>query len=242
MYKVVSRIICRRNIVALPTPNCCSTLIPKRHTEDDKNTRVNLFKKYWFFRYVDYVKNYDKVLEKKFPKSMHVYRVFSHGTKEFYQDLKLYLRVRKKSRLTGVHSLTRNELQLTFTLPRDLVKISPVLLLSAVPFTNYVIFPLAFYFPHIILTSHYWSIQDKLNFMLKEHKQRLKHNKPVFRCMQKEVINIHEPRLQTEFSKIIAHIGSGTHPKVEEILDCKILFEGGPYSLKTLKRKHVVIN
>lgn len=91
------------------------------------------------------------------------------------------MKVRKKIRNTGVDSLTREELQLTFTFPKDLIKISPFLLISAIPFTNYIISPLAFYFSHKILKSHYWSIQDKLNFMMSEHKERLKHYKPLLR-------------------------------------------------------------
>lgn len=43
---------------------------------------------YVFSRFFDYVKNYDKVLEKKFPSAMHVYRVFLVGVKEFFNDMK----------------------------------------------------------------------------------------------------------------------------------------------------------
>ncbi|XP_014204694.1 LETM1 domain-containing protein 1 [Copidosoma floridanum] len=244
MFRITTRVLCPR-MLELPSPSCCSTLLPKRHADDSKNgrgssSRVNSLKKYWFFRYVDYIKNYDKLLESKFPRSMHVYRIFSHGTREFYKDLKLYVQTIKKARTSGVDSLSREELELSFKMPKDLIKISPVLLVSAVPFTNYIIFPLAFYFPHVLLTSHYWSIQDKLKFMLKEHKRRLVHNKPLLRCMQREVCKVHETRLQAEFRDIVAHLGSGTHPKVQQILDCRQLFSGEPFSLSELTRKHVI--
>ncbi len=207
---------------------------------DVKNSRVKQIQKYWIFRYIDYVKNYEKVLEKNFPKTMHVYRVFSIGTKEFYGDIKKYMQVRKKIRNFGMDALSRDELQLTFTFPKDLIKISPVLLISAIPFTNYIIFPLAFYFPHKILTSHYWSIQDKFNFMMNEHKKRLQYYKPLLRCLQGEVNSVKDLNLKMHLQDIVAHLGSGTHPSSESILSCVKLFSGSPFSLNTLKRKHMV--
>ncbi|OXU25443.1 LETM1 domain-containing protein 1 [Nasonia vitripennis] len=247
MFRISTRLLCRRNLT-LSSPTS-STTFQKRHTAEDdkpnlsgpnsKNSRVTVLKKYWIFRYVDYVKNYEKILEKNFPKTMHVYRVFSIGSKEFYADLKRYMQVRKKIRNFGADTLNREELQLTFTFPKDLIKISPVLLISAVPFTNYIIFPLAFYFPHVLLTSHYWSIEDKLNFMLKEHKKRLQHNKPLLRCVQSQVKTIQDTESRATFKNIIACLGSGTHPTIDDILYCKKLFSGPPYSLKCMKRKHV---
>lgn len=251
MFRLSTRLLYRRNLT-LSSPKTTTTL--QKRTEDEKptnlsstssntdksNSRVKQIQKYWIFRYIDYVKNYEKVLDKNFPKTMHVYRVFSIGTKEFYGDLKRYMQVRKKIRNTGIDSLTREELQLSFTFPKDLFKISPVLLISAVPFTNYIIFPLAFYFPHKILTSHYWSIQDKLNFMLSEHKNRIKHFKPLLRCLQSQVNKVQDTNLQKQLKKIIAHLGSGTHPTPDSVLKCKTLFSASPFALKKLKRKHMV--
>ena len=241
MFRIATRVLCRRNLILYPPS--CSTTFQKRYTEDEKSnkqSRVSGIKKYWIFRYIDYIKNYDKVLEKNFPQAVHIYRVFSIGTKDFYQDLKLYMQVRRKVRKLGMDALTREELQLTFTFPKDLIKISPVLLLSAVPFTNYIIFPVAFYFPHLILTSHYWSIEDKLNFMLKKHKRRLAHNRPLLRCVQNEVKTIEDTELQKALNNVIAPINSGTHPTINDIVKCKKLFSGSPYSLNCIRRKHVV--
>ncbi|XP_014220515.1 LETM1 domain-containing protein 1 [Trichogramma pretiosum] len=267
MLRVAARVLCQRSSPSTSLSSCALSVIHRRYTENDnktdnlsianssdrrKNTdnvsegskvkspsRVTVMKKYWIFRYVDYVKNYEQVMEKNFPTTMHVYRVFSVGTKVFYQDLKRFLKVSKKIRKQGIDTLSTDELQLAFTMPKDLIRISPVLLISAIPFTFYIIFPLALYFPHVVLTSHYWSIQDKLNFMLKEHKQRLKHNKPLFRCFQSQINKIKDQKLQESVGNIVACLGSGTHPTVEDILQCKSLFSGLPYSLKHIKRKHV---
>lgn len=108
MFKI-SRLLCWRNITF--TPLKTTITVQKRKIENEKTTksvnlsttpsgspgvdknksRVKQIQKYWIFRFIDYVKKYEKVLDKNFPKTMHVYRVFSVGTKEFYGDLKSYI-------------------------------------------------------------------------------------------------------------------------------------------------------
>lgn len=100
---------------------------------------------FFLSRYVNYVRNYDKVLDSKFPAAMRVYRVFMVGTKEFYMDLKEFLRVVKRVNTSneGIKSLTRQQIELYHKMPKDMIRVSPVLLLSAIPLSNYIIFPLA---------------------------------------------------------------------------------------------------
>lgn len=88
------------------------------------------------------------MLESKFPAAMHVYRVFLVGVKDFYNDMKKYLKVSRISSNSpeGLRALTRKELELYLQLPKDMKKVAPVLLISALPFANYVVFPLALVF------------------------------------------------------------------------------------------------
>ena len=212
----------------------------EKNTKEKKNPKNLTFRKYWMSRYVDYIKNFEVTLGKKIPTPMHVYRVFSLGSKQFYVDLKKYFAVRKKHKRMGVESLTREELELSYNIPKDLVKVSPLFLLSAIPFTNYIIFPLAFLFPRLLLTSHYWSLEQRFNFMLHYHKKRLRHNLPLLRCIQSQVHKIENPLLKIKWSGVVACLGSGTHPSVCEIIACIDLFTRAPYSLESLTGKHLV--
>lgn len=75
---------------------------------------------------------------------MNMYRVFSVGIKDFLQDLKTYISLRfKLIKDKGFTKMTRQEIELYQKMPSDMLKIAPVLILSAIPFGNYVIFPLA---------------------------------------------------------------------------------------------------
>lgn len=215
-----------------------------RHkTQEKKKERMYTMsnvKEYWFNKYINYIKNYDTVLEKNFPRTMHVYRIFSVGTKDFIQDTKKFFLAYTKDKINGSDTLTSGELRIMYTMRKDMIKLFPVLIISAIPFTNYIIFPLAYYFPRYLLSSHYWTLQQKLDFMLLEHKERLKHNRPLFRCMQAELHNIKDHTLRLKWSGIIACLGSGTHPNVYDIIACSELFASEPYSISSLKRKHTV--
>lgn len=95
-------------------------------------------------RYIDYVKNYTKVLETRFPTAMKMYRIFSVGIKDFLRDLKTYISLRiKMTKDRGFSKMSREDIELYQKMPSDMWRIAPVLILSAIPFGNYIIFPLA---------------------------------------------------------------------------------------------------
>lgn len=105
-------------------------------------------KGYALTKYVNYVKNYDKVLEVRFPRAMRVYRVFSVGIKDFYNDTKDFVRVKglvrnAKKAGGGIQSLGYKDVDTFYRMPREMLRVAPVLLISSLPFANYVVFPLA---------------------------------------------------------------------------------------------------
>lgn len=108
-----------------------------------KQVRENV-QVYAFVRFYDMVKNYDKVLEKNFPSAMKVYRVFFDGVKDFFGDMKRFLKISRiiKDSPKGMRALNRQELELYMQMPRDMVKVAPALIFSSLPMIGYAIFPL----------------------------------------------------------------------------------------------------
>lgn len=96
-------------------------------------------------RFINYVKNYDKILEKKFPGAMKVYRVFMDGVKFFGRDMVQYVKIRSQMVIhdKAVSSMTRRELELYYQMPHDIRKVGPIILISAIPFAHYVTMPIA---------------------------------------------------------------------------------------------------
>lgn len=194
---------------------------------------------YVFTRYFDYVRGYDKLLEKNFPSAMKVYRVFFEGVKEFFADMKRYLKITRIVSFKGIKSLNRQELELYMKMPRDMFKMAPTLIFSALPMVGYAVFPLAFMYPRVLLTSHFWNYRQKLEFQHMEFHNRLTYYLPVFRCLQEKLRYIEKHPKHKQLSIILGQLGSGTHPTVEQLMDVKSIFTEPPYNLVSLNRKHI---
>lgn len=109
----------------------------------EKPSRTKIVKQYVLSRYMQLVKSYEKVLEKKFPTALHVYRIFMVGIKDFYRDMKHYFKIyRRLSTPAGFKCLTRKEIELYHQMPKDMMRVAPMLVLSTLPFANYIVFPL----------------------------------------------------------------------------------------------------
>lgn len=100
---------------------------------------------YVFTRFMDYVKNYERAVEKKYPGAFKVYRVYMDGVASFYRDMKDYVKISAKllGRPENVTQLTRRELEIYYQLPRDIRKVGPLLLVSSIPFAQYLTMPVA---------------------------------------------------------------------------------------------------
>lgn len=118
-----------------------------KELESQKSKREQMrdnMQDYIFTRYFNYVKNYDKVLEKNFPKAMELYRVFFDGVKEFFSDMKRFLKIARIANDSpqGIRALNRQELELYMQMPRDMMKVAPALLGCSLPMVGYAFFPL----------------------------------------------------------------------------------------------------
>ncbi|KAK9499813.1 hypothetical protein O3M35_002783 [Rhynocoris fuscipes] len=199
-------------------------------------------KKYVFTTYVNFIKNYEFQLEKRFPSAFKIYRIFKVGAQDLYRDIKLFIVIRKKLNLhnRNLRCLTRKELELYYQMPKDMIRVAPVLLISALPFTNYVVFPLAYLFPRQLLSSHFWSIQQKTQFAVLDQKSRLKYYKPVFRCLQAKLRLVKSDPLYISWRRCIALLGSGLHPNIRKIAKCQPLFSTGQvYHIENLSSHHI---
>lgn len=197
---------------------------------------------YFLTKYIDYVKNYEKVLETKFPSAMNVYRTFVIGMKDLYRDMKQYVKVYKIANTSTLHlrALTRKELELYFQMPKDMKKVAPVFLISALPLANYVIFPLAYMYPRTFLSPQFWSIQQKVNFKTDYLRERLQHNMRVFRFMQTKLDESRNDTQYKELKTVLGLLGSGLHPSVDQLLEIQEMFSRPPFDLASLPGHHLV--
>ncbi|XP_015189122.1 PREDICTED: LETM1 domain-containing protein 1 [Polistes dominula] len=240
MHKAISRILFYEKHSSICfSYNSMQRYVTQIENNDDKKGKVSNLKKYWLDKYVNYIKSYEATLSKNFPKTMGLYRMFVYGTQNYISDLKVYLVILKKHSLDGLDSLTRDEIQLAHSIHKDVIKAAPVILISLIPFTNYAIIPLAYFFPRQMLTHHFWTPEQKIDFTLYYYSQRFKYSRPLFHCMESKANHINDQILKTKWSGIIACLGSGGQPTVESMVSCIALFASSPYSLDTLESKHM---
>lgn len=196
-----------------------------------------------FGRYINYIKNYDEVLEKKFPAAMKVYRVFAVGIKDFYNDMKRFLKITRivNTSTQGLRALTRRELELYYQMPRDMLRVAPVLMLSALPFANYVIFPVAYMFPKQFLSPQFWSVQQRTQFSMEMLQQRLRHQLPVLRYMQAQMSALRsDEAAHRSMRHVLGRLGSGQHASVADVETLTEVLSRPPYNLESLPRSVLV--
>uniref|UniRef100_A0A0A9XR60 LETM1 domain-containing protein 1 n=2 Tax=Lygus hesperus TaxID=30085 RepID=A0A0A9XR60_LYGHE len=204
--------------------------------------RLTPLKKYVFSSYFEFLKNYDVKLEAKFPAAIRIYRIFKEGFQDFYQDFKGLMIVRKKLRRNyhELGCLSRQELELNMRMPGDMYRVAPVLLISALPFANYVVFPLAYLFPRQLLCRHFWTLQQKIQYSVLDQKRRLRYYKPVFRALQSKVSSLKGHQTHNLWRQCIAQLGSGLHPGSIKVANVQHLFGNGQvYDLKNLPSSHL---
>lgn len=221
-----------------------------RYCSKHENHRKSIYKTkeakqirfYVLRKFMDYIKNYDKHLEKHFPRVMKVYRGFMDGVRAFIVDTREYFRIIRflNKNNYDFSKLHRRQLELYNLMPRDMYRVAPVLIISSLPLGPYIIIPLAYAFPRNLLCSHFWNNRQKAKFALLNLQDRLAHNRPVFRHLQSQMNFLRPHCLYKPWGKILGKLGSGTQPYVKEIIHCKELFGGEPYHLFYLSNNHVV--
>ncbi|XP_063239998.1 LETM1 domain-containing protein 1 isoform X2 [Bacillus rossius redtenbacheri] len=198
-------------------------------------------REYALSRYLQFLTKYQAHLERQFPSVYHVYRIFMAGMRDFYADVKTYLRIASELNLTGrgLRDLSHAEMRVYHQMPKDMVKVAPVLFLSALPFTNYIILPLLYTFPRQLLCAHFWMLQQRAEFAKHALRRRLYNYRPVFRCLQEHLGALRDSPLHAQWRAVLGQLGSGVHPRTDAVLACRPLFQGDPYSLLHLYSGHV---
>nr|XP_014087161.2 LETM1 domain-containing protein 1 [Bactrocera oleae] len=196
---------------------------------------------YMFKHFFDYIKNYEKLLEKNFPSAMKLYRTYVDGVMDFYNDMKYYLKIGRivNNSPMGLKALNRKELELYMQMPRDMMKVAPALIVVALPLVGYVAMPLIFAYPQLFLCSHFWTLQQRAEFQQAILQRRLQNNKSVFRILQSKLKDAKKHESHQELQHILGMLGSGFHPSVESLLKVKDIFVQPPYDMLSLSRKQV---
>jgi hypothetical protein len=194
-------------------------------------------------RSIAYLKNYSQILKDAFPNQVvKTYRIFSTGTKQLTQDMRTYYRVKD----TLVHTIDKNKAHATLTrsdydvymnLPKDAMRVTPTLLISAFPFAQNVVFPLALLYPKLFLSSHFLTVKQKEEIIISHANSQ----QQICPLLQEELIRCTDMTYEknADLMSLRKVLQSKQTLTEEEILLLRPLFEiGGPLDIRHLTRRH----
>lgn len=229
--------------ILLTSGKSCQLQLVTQHRKisHDKTSETKKIKFFLVDRYMIHLKRYEKFMYEKFPNAMGRYRSFMDGIKIFIKEVRLYYNIvgligrREKT----IANLSRQEIELYDKLPKDMLKLAPVLFFSALPFANYVIFPLIYFFPKQLLSSHFWTLQQKNEFHRAFLNDRTKHNIPIMLQLYKSIEDQRDDKNFELLRTFLKGVENEKKPTASQILELRSFFSGRPYNLSYLREKHI---
>lgn len=197
--------------------------------------------RFLFWRYWWYLQKFVDRIEHKMPKTFKMFRLFGNGFKDFAKDFLDYIKLLTRLSLPSVKLKNQSyrNLQIYHYMPWDMLRVSPMLLVSAIPLGQNVAVPIAFYFPRHFLSYHFWTEQQRREFAAIKLKKRLFNARPVFRFLQSHLYSIDEPDDREKLRRVFLKLGSGIHPNTQEIMEILPIFRDGKYHLNAIYMAHV---
>lgn len=198
-------------------------------------------KRYLVDNCVRFAEWYERFLERRYPKVFQVYKIFKIGIRDFIADTKMYYDV-TTDLWTGksLNDFTRKELGVYRQYPKDVWKVSPVLIISALPFANYVVFPIAYMYPKWFLSPQFWTSEQKETIWGGQLAKRLRHCPLALRHLRVRHTHMDDDHpLQEKLKVTLNKIRHFQNLSVAEILDLKPLFEDYPCHIEKISIAYV---
>lgn len=101
------------------------------------------------------------------------------------------------------------------------------------------IFNCRYMYPRRFLTSHFWSLQQKIEFQELFLKDRTQYNRKIFRHLQSKLDLTEGSIHHRKFNYVLGLLGSGTHPTADDLIEVKSIFTEPPYLLSSLSSSHL---
>ncbi|CAH8488672.1 hypothetical protein MS3_00002242 [Schistosoma haematobium] len=221
---------------------------------------MSIFKRYITKTVVAIVKKYTKLVtylenkwEGKHASSFHNYKLFKNGVHSTLIDLgdlsQLWIDItcRSQSIIEILPTLSRHQVYVLRQVPKDLVRILPVMLLAPLPGTI-LILPIFFAFPRIFLSRAFWTLEQCKSIDTKCLKDRFNYNtQSLLKSKLLTIIysspcsmNYSQPILKSlrKLASALSQVSILEPISIEQIRDLVPAFKG-PLSLEQLDTSHL---
>ena len=242
---VLAEVTLARNLNSSSSlPRKTNPSLPNLATKEEFSQKTAIKKKF-FQRMLGYLETYgDKVLANVLPKVAYdAVKTFSKGTKLLLEDMKVYnwsnhVLSNTRDWQRACKSLSRRQLEVYMHLPGELLRVAPVLVVSAFPFAQNVVFPLAMMYPNYLLSSHFLTEAQKDSTHLERCKSRQSYYVSIMHDLQRLVRN---EKPSTKIKRAFGFLlKDRIDLKASDLLQLQNKFEAeGPYDLNKLNAPHI---
>jgi len=190
------------------------------------NSRRGILRLTLFQRLFEYIAGYETVLQKMLPnKAFKAYKTFSSGSKSLFRDMTSFASVygtlsASRNYQAMAATLSAKQLGLYLSLPAELRRVGPVLVVSALPMAQNVVFPLALMFPKILLSKHFWDEKLRLEVMADNIRTRHSYYTLIFKRMVSLQKATRGPAAiaTLPLRKCLGKLANGKHPTSNDII------------------------
>lgn len=188
------------------------------------------------------VEKVEKVFDKIAPGPMKGYHKFKAGLQQFLGEMKETVELQNKYMASnGELQYNLQQLTLMYQIKRDIRKLFPILMIALLPFALVFIIPITYYFPHIFLTNHFLTADQKAYADNFHFKKQLLHSEFVYNSMHSIVDSIKSKPLYSDIKEVIDQLDKGLQPDIHLITKCSPLFVSQqPFSIEALPPAHTL--
>nr|DBA32817.1 TPA: hypothetical protein GDO54_000578 [Pyxicephalus adspersus] len=179
---------------------------------------------------------YEQFLERKFPNFYTLYSTFMKGFQMLLKDGKEVYKIKNDMKRQGLkyYQLPYRDMEKLRQFRRDIIKATPVMIISIPPFANYFVFVLMYFFPRQLLIRHFWTPKQQHKFLEINHSLREKVYEDVLESLQIAASKVAEEPLHNHMVRLFTEVQHGVHPRVTDIEAIKAAFSGPPLCMTEL--------
>ncbi|XP_026881621.2 LETM1 domain-containing protein 1 isoform X2 [Electrophorus electricus] len=184
---------------------------------------------------------YERFLQRHFPRFYVLYHAFKRGFRLLFQDVREVRRIKSGMLINNIdhQKLPYREMEKLRQFRRDMLKAIPLVIISAPPFANYLVFVLMYLFPRQLLIRHFWTPQQLVEFQGVYHAQRAHHHPELLSGLEKAAAGIKDVRLKTRLLELCSKVHSGAQPVVSDVHAVRTLFSGPPLGMRRMSTEQM---
>lgn len=187
--------------------------------------------------------SFESKFQKQYPKAHRLFSILRDGSSRFGKETLLYLKLKKNTQDPKfVESMKWNEINIVRETPRDWKAVAPVMIIASFPFLNYIILPLAYFYPQKLLCRQFWTQKQKLQFGEARYNKKILLHDTILNDLKKQIDTklSSKDNVAKNFSlDLIEKVQSGKRVDFNQVTELKPILYKPDFNLNCLTENHL---